>query len=302
MIIETQNLTKQFNGQGGCRNICLSVEEGQIFGFLGHNGAGKSTLVKTLVGLLHADSGKAWLLEKPLGDLESRKKIGFLPENFRYHDWMTGFELLAFHASLYKLPQNIIRQRIPEVLLQVGLKDFSKQKIGTYSKGMQQRIGLACALLSDPKLLFLDEPTSALDPLGRREVREIMLKLRAEGKTIFLNSHLLSEVENVCDHVAVIKRGQIVAAGTLPELLQGSVEVTVRIGNLNPLILEAIGNYGNILKVEGQKVTVELTSREKIPGLSELIIKKHGQLYELATYNLLEELFLKLMQEETEAC
>ncbi|WP_227762033.1 ABC transporter ATP-binding protein [Zhaonella formicivorans] len=298
MIIETYKLTKQYNGKGGCQDVCLSVSEGQIFGFLGPNGAGKSTFVKTLVGLLFPTSGKAWLLGRPLGDLEARKKIGFLPENFRYHEWMTGYDLLSFHGALYKMPPGTVKRRIPEVLELVRLQGFEKQRVGTYSKGMQQRIGMACALLPDPQLLFLDEPTSALDPLGRREVREIIMNLSREGKTVFLNSHLLSEVEAICHQVAIINKGRIIASGTIDELLKGAVEVVLKLGNLNPALLAALENYGEGLTVEGSRVTVHLASKEDIPGLSELVVKHHGLLYELTARNSLEELFVKLVKGE----
>ena len=216
MILQTEHLTKIYQQKVGCQDICLSVPEGQIFGFLGPNGAGKSTLVKTLVGLLFPTSGTAHLLGQPLGNLEARKRIGFLPENFRYHDWLTGYELLSFHATLHQMSVVLKKQRIPEILTLVGLAGKERQKVHTYSKGMQQRLGIACALVADPDLIFLDEPTSALDPLGRREVRTIILKLKQAGKTIFLNSHLLSEVAMICDRVAIIKQGQLCLRVTLP--------------------------------------------------------------------------------------
>jgi len=204
MVIETFNLTKLYGNKFGCQDICLSVSEGQVFGFLGPNGAGKSTLVKMLMGLITPTSGEARLLGKPLGDLEARKRIGFLPENFRYQEWLTGYELLSFHADLYKLPPGVKAARIKEVLAMVGLTGREGHRIRTYSRGMQQRIGLASALLPDPDLLFLDEPTSALDPLGRKEVRGIIRRLKSLGKTVFLNSHLLSEVEMICDRVRML--------------------------------------------------------------------------------------------------
>ncbi|WP_018085268.1 ABC transporter ATP-binding protein [Desulfurispora thermophila] len=297
MVIETYNLTKQYNGKGGCQDVCLSVPEGQIFGFLGPNGAGKSTFVKVLVGLLFPTAGKAWLLGRPLGDREARRQMGFLPENFRYHPWMTGQDLLRFHAALYGMPPDKVRRRIGEVLELVGLRGFEKQRVGTYSKGMQQRIGLAAALLPDPRLLFLDEPTSALDPLGRREVREIIRELARQGKTIFLNSHLLSEVEALCRQVAIINRGRIVAAGRVDELLKGRVEVVLQVGNPHRALLEALESYGENMTVQGNRIALSLKSREQIPALSELVVKQHGLLYELTVKNSLEEIFVQLVRE-----
>lgn len=297
MVIETYHLTKQYSGKGGCQDVCLSVPEGQIFGFLGPNGAGKSTFVKVLVGLLFPTAGKAWLLGRPLGDREARRQVGFLPENFRYHPWMTGQDLLCFHAALYGMTPQQTRRRCGEVLELVGLRGFEKQRVGTYSKGMQQRIGLAAALWPEPRLLFLDEPTSALDPLGRREVREIIRELARQGKTIFLNSHLLSEVEALCRQVAIINRGRIVAAGRVDELLKGRVEVVLQVGNPHRALLEALEGYGENMTVQGNRIALSLKSREQIPALSELVVKQHGLLYELTVKNSLEEIFVQLVRE-----
>jgi ABC-2 type transport system ATP-binding protein len=296
MVIETINLTKTYHGQGGCKNICLSVSEGQVFGFLGPNGAGKSTLIKTLLTILTPTSGEAFLLGKPLGNLEARRKIGFLPENFRYHEWMTGSEILKFHGDLYGLTPDALKKKMPEVLSLVNLTGYEKQKIGTYSKGMQQRIGLACALLPEPKLLFLDEPTSALDPLGRKEVRDIILNLKNQGTTVFLNSHLLSEVEHVCDEVAIIKKGNIITNGKLQDLLKEQLEVNLEIDNLTSTLLEKISNFATLTKLEGNKVNVKLREKSDLPTLSKLIIDEGGLLYELSSKNSLEELFLHLVK------
>jgi len=206
LVIETINLSKIYENDKGCRDINIAVPKGEIYGFLGPNGAGKSTFIKTIVGLLFPTSGTARILGRPIGDIEAKKKIGYLPELFKYQEWMTGLDLLSFHSALYKLDKKAAAIKIEEVLEIVNLKGAEKSKIGTYSKGMQQRIGIASALLCDPELLFLDEPTSALDPIGRKEVRDIMVELKNRGKTVFLNSHLLSEVEMVCDSAAIISK------------------------------------------------------------------------------------------------
>jgi len=297
MIIETDSLTKMYGKKTGCSEICLSLGEGQIFGLLGPNGAGKSTLVKTLVGLLFPTAGTAQILGRPLGDLGARRKIGFLPENFRYQDWLTGEELLSFHASLYGMSGAGKKQRIPAVLEQVGLGGKEKQKVGSYSKGMQQRVGLACALLPDPDLVFLDEPTSALYPLGRREVREIMVELRKKGKTVFLNSHLLSEIEMICDRVAIINRGRIVAEGTLEKLLAKTVEVEMRVEGLTPQTLAELSARSNSVAVEGQLVKLSLGDREEIPALAEAVVRNGGRLFSLESrHSSLEDLFIDLIQ------
>lgn len=299
MIIQTFNLTKVYGKKTGCSEISLSVEEGQIFGFLGPNGAGKSTLVKMLVGLLFPTSGNATILGRPLGDIAARRKIGFLPENFRFQDWLTGEELLSFHGSLYGMSSVEKDRRIPEVLEQVGLAGKEKQKISAYSKGMQQRIGLACALLPEPELLFLDEPTSALDPIGRREVREIMIDLRKKGKTVFLNSHLLSEVEITCDRVAIINKGKIAAEGTLDELLGSNVEVEMQVEGLTKQMLDELSARSKSLAVNGDLLKLYLGGRDEIPALAEVVVRHGGRLFSLETkHNSLEDLFVNLVQEE----
>lgn len=298
MVIKIDQLTKWYGTKLGCQDICLSVSEGQVFGLLGPNGAGKSTLVKMLVGLIFPTSGQAEVLGKPLGNREAKKRIGFLPETFRYPDWLTGYQLLSFHASLYKMPQPIRKTRIAEVLELVRLRGHEDYKIKTYSKGMQQRLGLACALLPDPDLLILDEPTSAMDPLGRKEVRDLILKLKGDGKTIFLNSHLLNEVEVVCDHVALIKKGRVVASGSLNQLKVGKTEVEMRIGNFDNNIIQALTEKGFKVRCEKDRVLATVNDQEQIPLLAETVLNNGGRIYQLTPLqNSLENLFLDLMRE-----
>lgn len=280
-VIETKDLTKLYGTKVGCDKICLSVGEGQIFGFLGPNGAGKSTFVKMLLGLIKPTSGSGALFEVPIGDVFTRRRIGFLPENFRYQDWLTGRELLHYHAALAHVPKDTRPRRIEDVLRQVKLEQAADSKVSTYSKGMQQRVGIAAALIADPDLLFLDEPTSALDPIGRMEVREIISGLKERGKAVFLNSHLLSEVEMVCDEVAIIKSGRIVESGSLTELLTGKVEVEVAASGLNGSLSEKIDRIGKIIAGNGAQFVVELKSEEDIPALATLIVESGGKLYNL---------------------
>ncbi len=227
LVILTQDLTKYYGKTVGCEKICLRVSRGHIFGFLGPNGAGKSTFIKMMVGLHRPTSGSAELLGRPLGDFRARARVGFLPENFRYQEWLTPVELLRFHGRLTGMEPGAIARATERVLADVGLADHAHVRLRDFSKGMQQRFGMATALLADPELLFLDEPTSALDPLGRAEVRALLCAVRERGTTVFLNSHLLGEVEAVCDEIAVIDHGRLVANGTLAELLTGPCEVEV---------------------------------------------------------------------------
>jgi len=298
LAIQTEDLTKYYGSQVGCRQIDLSVSRGQIFGFLGPNGAGKSTLVKMLVGRIKPTSGTASLLGERLGNIGARKKIGYLPENFSYHEWLTGRQLLEFHASLYKMDRGTRSRRIPLVMDLVGVSGAAGKKVKTYSKGMRQRLGMASALLPDPDLLFLDEPTSALDPMGRREVREILVGLRERGKTIFLNSHLLSEVEMICDRVAFIRDGRIIAQGDPGEMGADRMVVELQLQNLTEGLLDRIKASARIISSGGNTVRVAVANKEEIPALAEAVIKGGGRLYRLAHEKVsLEEIFISLNKE-----
>ncbi len=296
-IIETKGLTKQYANLKGCIDIDIAVGEGEVFGFLGPNGAGKSTLIKTLVGLLFASSGSAEICGKPLGNLEARKRIGYLPELFKYQEWMTGRDLLSFHASLYKLEKKMMAGRIEEVLEIVNMKGSENYKIGTYSKGMQQRIGMASALLSDPKLIFLDEPTSALDPIGRKEVRDIILELKKRNKTIFLNSHLLGEVEQVCDSVAIISHGRIIKQGNIVDLLKGQQILEIEAENMNLQLMSQLELFDEDYTNDGKCIRIALRDPEDTPKIAAMIVESGGKIYSLKpSSNRLEELFIQLVE------
>lgn len=296
MILEIDKLTKIYGNRVGCSEICLSIEPGQVFGLLGPNGAGKSTLVKMLVGLLIPTSGSAKLFGAPLGDVAARRRIGYLPENFNYQPWLTGGELLVFHAALCGMSPGDIRKRLPELLDLVGMSGKDRQRVGTYSKGMRQRIGLACALVGDPDLVFLDEPTSALDPLGRREVRQILLDLRDRGKSVFLNSHLLSEVEMVCDHVSIIDHGKILKTGPLDELLSGPVNVQLEVEGVTQGMLDELAAIGHDVAARYRSVTVSVDSRDAIPQLVDVVSRNGGRLFALETrHGSLEDLYVSLI-------
>lgn len=299
MVIETFGLTKVYPGGGGCRDISLVVGDSEVFGFLGPNGAGKSTFVKTLVGLIAPTSGSANILGRPLGDVRSREKIGFLPENFRYHSWLTAKELLVLHGKLAGMDQSAIKARIPEVLELVHLSGSERKTVGNFSKGMQQRLGLAVALLPRPRLLFLDEPTSALDPVGRMEVRELIRFLRSEGTTVFLNSHLLGEVERVCNRVGIIKDGAILAVGALQELLQNAREVEMEVEPVSTGLLEAIRPLVRSMRCDGNRITARVETRETIPLLAQKVLEAGSSLYSLEPRgSTLEDVFLQMMEGE----
>ena len=224
--IAARGLAKRYGRIDALRDLTLEVARGECLGFLGPNGAGKSTAVKLLLGLVRPSGGEAELLGRPVGARATRRSVGYLPELFRYPDWLAAREVLGFHARLLGLAG--AARAIDAVLDEVGLRARAGDRVGTYSKGMQQRLGLAVALLGDPAIVFLDEPTSALDPVGRSDVRALIERLRARGTTVFLNSHLLGEVERVCDRVCVVDRGRVVAQGTVDGLV-GAARRGVRV-------------------------------------------------------------------------
>ncbi|NEO97948.1 MAG: ABC transporter ATP-binding protein [Symploca sp. SIO2E9] len=212
------------------KNCSLKVFKGETFGLLGPNGAGKTTLLKLLLGIVRPTSGSGLLLGKPLGERSVKERIGYLPENAYFYDYLSGWEFLQLTAGLFQIPAKVQRQRLPQLLELVGLSKSTAQKkqLRKYSKGMLQRIGMAQALINDPEVVFLDEPMSGLDPIGRYQIREIILSLKAQGKTIFFNSHVLSDVEKICDRIAILAEGELIFIGSLDELLGNSVTYHVK--------------------------------------------------------------------------
>lgn len=222
------------------KDCSLQVSQGETFGLLGPNGAGKTTLLKILLGIVRPTAGHGLLLGKPLGDRTVKQRVGYLPENPYFYDYLTGWEFLQYAANLFQLADSVQRRRIPELLELVGLAQSAarKKQLCQYSKGMLQRIGMAQALINDPDVVFLDEPMSGLDPLGRYQIREIILSLKSQGKTIFFNSHVLSDVEKICDRVAILARGELLCTGSLNELLGTADLYQVQIRGGNPDILK----------------------------------------------------------------
>ncbi len=296
-IIELAGLTKHYGGARGIDDVTLAVAEGEVFGFLGPNGAGKTTTVKILMGLVRPTAGEARILGRPVDDPEARRRAGYLPENFRFHDWLTGESLLDFHGRLAGMSAADRRRRIPEVIGRVGLTGRGRDRIRGYSKGMTQRIGLAQAILHRPDVVLLDEPTSALDPVGRREVRDLIRSLRAEGLTVFINSHLLSEVEMVCDRVAIVMRGRVVREGRLAELLEaGALRVTV--DRVDRELLQTLERIAPVAGVEETTVTLEAEA-EAAPLVAETVIQAGYRLFGLVpVHRSLEDVFMQLVEEE----
>ncbi|HEV2476085.1 MAG TPA: ABC transporter ATP-binding protein [Candidatus Dormibacteraeota bacterium] len=295
--IKTVELSKRFGKTVALAGLTMTVPRGEVFGFLGPNGAGKTTAVKVLLGLLAPTSGGGWLLGKPVGDLETRRRIGYLPELFRYQGWLSAAEVLALHCELAPLPRSSWKDEIGTVLDTVGLTERANDRVGTFSKGMQQRLGLGAALLGEPELVFLDEPTSALDPVGRHDVREIIRGLSSRGTAVFLNSHLLSEVEQVCDRVAVVDHGRVIAQGTMDELLGGTA-VRVRVAGLDQAEKNKLASFGRI-DDEGDQLTFNNLAVDRVPELVSAIVEMGGRVYEVAPrHQTLEDRFLQLLEDE----
>jgi ABC-2 type transport system ATP-binding protein len=220
VVVLTRNLAKAYGRIEALKGVTLEVRRGEIFGLLGQNGAGKTTMVKILLGITGPTMGDAELLGEPAGTAKVRKHVGYLPEDHRFPDYHTGYSLLDFYGALLEVPAADRKKRVEENLELVGLKARMHYKIRTYSKGMKQRLGIAQALFHDPDVIFLDEPTDGVDPVGRKHIREILQQLKEEGKTIFLNSHLLGEVELICDRVIILNEGEIIRQGSIAELTQ----------------------------------------------------------------------------------
>jgi len=294
--IETQGLRKLYGDVLAVGGLTLQVPQGEVFGFLGPNGAGKTTSIKMLLGLVAPSAGSARLLGEPLGSRPARARIGFLPEHFRFHDWLTAGEFLTLHGELYGMAKERLRQRIQELLDLVGLAPFEHKLLRTYSKGMLQRIGLAQALLNDPLLVFLDEPTSGLDPVGRRLVRDIIRDLRQKGTTVFLNSHLLSEVEITCDRVAFIKQGEVLRTSQLKSLVEGETSVTIRCSEPAPETLSGLEQLGKNIRTDGDTITLTVSEEAALPAITRYLVAQGLDIYAITPQRLsLEDLFIQVV-------
>lgn len=257
-VIKIENLRKYFRygirgiGIQAVDGISLEVEEGEVFGLLGPNGAGKSTTIKIILGLTRQNSGKCLLFGKEMAR-QTRKDIGYLPESPYFYKFLTGFELVVFYAKLCGMSNNSAKNAAMKALNLVGLDDAANRQIALYSKGMVQRAGLAQAIVHNPRLLILDEPASGLDPIGASDMADIILRLKAEGKTVLLCSHMMSEVEKLCSRAAILSKGKIAAMGKLDDMLSISGTSRIELKNAGTSQLESIRNYAESLGVEVSK-------------------------------------------------
>jgi ABC-2 type transport system ATP-binding protein len=296
-VIDTHGLAKRYGDTDALVDLTLRVEPGEIFGFLGPNGAGKTTAVKLLLGLARATGGGGSVLGAPLGDRAARRDVGYLPELFRYQPWLTAREVVELHARLRSVDggATLPAAAIDGALVDVGLEDRADDAVGSFSKGMQQRLGLAVALIGAPRLVILDEPTSALDPVGRADVRSIVRRAAEAGSTVFLNSHLLTEVERVCDRVAIIDYGRVLASGRIDDLL-GEARVRIRVTDLPPDAVEGLARFGSVETDDEGWLQVGGVGDDTIPDVVAAIVAAGGRVHTVdAGRATLEDLFMRVV-------
>jgi ABC-2 type transport system ATP-binding protein len=297
--VQTRNLHKVFGDKVAVRDLTLSVRRGEIFGFLGPNGAGKSTSIKMLLGLATPTNGEAFVLGAPSGNVHIRRKIGFLPENFRFYEWLTPAELLHLHGRLCGVSTSELSRRVPELIDLVGLTPHIHKRLQNFSKGMLQRAGLAQALVHEPEIIFLDEPTSGLDPLGRRMVRDIIRAQSDRGVTVFLNSHLLSEIEITCDHVVFIREGVVVTSRNMRAQQEEAVRVEVRARNLSADSLSGLSQWADSVEANEERLTFTSPSRDCLPDILRYLVESGAEISQFTPQRQsLEELFISVMGED----
>lgn len=303
--IATHHLCKRFGRTVAVRDLTLTVAAGETFGFLGPNGAGKSTSIKMMLGLIRPDGGDIRLAGAAPGVAAARRRIGFLPEHFRFYEWLTAEELLLLHGRLYGLADADLRRRVPAWLERVGLAGARRQRLRGFSKGMLQRVGLAQALLHDPDIVFLDEPTSGLDPGGRLLFRDILREQRQRGVTIFLNSHLLGEVERICDRAAFVRNGEVLEIRPL----HGSTDrvgdpsdgltVVLRARGLSPAMVAELEHWAASVRGENGEWFLQGVEEEQLPHLHRLLVQSGADVFEFAARRpTLEDLFLSIVGRE----
>lgn len=300
--IETRKLTKTYRSKSlGLINVVdnldLEVEEGEIFGFLGPNGAGKTTTIKMLLGIIYPTEGEGYVLGKEIGDLDVHKIISYLPERPYYYEYMTGMELLKFYGSLFGISD---KDKFQGLLEKVNLAGDASKTINQYSKGMQQRIGLAQSLINDPKLLFLDEPTGGLDPIAHTEIRDLILQFRNEGRTVFISSHELSEVERICDRVAIINKGKIERQGRLDDLLKGG-RIEIMADKATKELSEKFKGAENIVSFHGERLILDVPESNDVNHMVDTLRTSGAVIVSIIPRRRrLEDLFVETVTQATE--
>lgn len=277
------------------KGISLTVDEGEIFGYLGPNGAGKTTTIKCIMGLIFPEMGEIRILGQPYLSLKAKADIGFLPENPYFYDYLTATQFLRFYSQLFQLKKDEREKRIIDLIKLVELEKSADLQLRKFSKGMLQRIGLAQALLNEPALVFLDEPLGGLDPIGRKEMRDIIIRLREEGKTVFLSSHILQDIEMICDRVAIIVSGEIVNAGRLSDMISEKVFFTELI--VSGIDATQLENLGDSLDSHGEKIFIKVYDETKLGDILQLVQSQKGQIHSLIPRTeTLEDIFVGVVK------
>ena len=294
--VEIEDLRKRYGGFEALAGVSLTVPRGSVFGLLGPNGAGKSTLVKSLLTIVRPTECRGCLLGKKIGDRATLSRVGYLPEHARFPEYLTGREVIEFSAGLAKVPVKESRERTTRLLERVGMKDWGDKKLGTYSKGMRQRVGLAQALVNEPEIVFLDEPTDGVDPEGRIEIRKMIEGMKAEGRTVFVNSHLLAEVEQVADSVAILARGKVIQSGKVSDLTRRGRQFEVRtLGPVPPQVREGLISQG--LSVAGDLISLDAEDAMGVQPVIDLLRGAGIAIREIREARLsLEDIFLQAVQ------
>jgi ABC-2 type transport system ATP-binding protein len=301
-VIETHSLRKDYGSVQALDGVTLRVEKGQIYGLLGQNGAGKTTLIKILLGIVRKTAGEALLLDSAAGTTEVRRRIGYLPEDHQFPNYHTGDSLLDFSAAMYGVPRAERRRKIPDILALMGLSKAGAKKIKSYSKGMKQRLGIAQALLHEPEVIFLDEPTDGVDPVGRRKIRDIMTGLKDKGHTLFVNSHLLGEVELVCDRVAILQKGKLVREGTVAELTEKKGVFELRLAPEQQFPVDEVKKLGYAVNKAEDAWEVGLATGQVIDPVVQLIAAAGLNLRHLVEKKVsLEDVFMAIATKDTDA-
>lgn len=296
--IRTHHLAKSYKKLEALKPLSLDVRAGEIFGLLGPNGAGKTTLVKLLLGMTQPSSGTAFLFDTEIKLANARQKVGYLPEHHRFPPYLTASQFLQLFGEMSGVAAKSIKAKIPEVLAMVDMEKWQDLKLGKCSKGMQQRIGLAQALLSDPDLIFLDEPTDGLDPVGRKEVRDVLANLKAQGKTIFLNSHLLSEIESICDRVAILNKGELVREGLVSEFTRLKHRFVIKCAPVPPHL--RFEDPTIQMRTEAHESWIEFTARdpEFLNMIIDVLRRNEVLIYSVESLKQsLEDYFVKVVTE-----
>lgn len=302
IVVKTEGLTKDYRVGFWRRKVRvlhdlnLEVYEGEVFGYLGPNGAGKTTTLKLLNGLILPTSGRAWLFGHDFREVNVKEDIGFLPENPYFYDYLTGREFLHFYGGLFGLGKGERRTRARELLEKVGLRDAADLQLRKYSRGMVQRIGLAQALINEPKLIFLDEPMSGLDPIGRKEMRDLILKLKGEGKTVFFSSHIIPDVELICDRVGILVGGHLISVGCLEELLQTKMEsIDITASGLDEETVARVEAYAlRPLVRSGEKFLISVKDEEATEEVIRVLLQAKAKIVSILPHKeSLEEHFMR---------